>query len=202
MIHQTIKLGEVECISIYAVDANGSPLVGATDIYVRIRRKSDGYYLDWGDMTFKAVGWAILDKLLSETDSSRDPGNYETSFDSGAVTNLADTEDLTVRALQSLGTNATLPPPAELQVRRGSIDSIGVGVSRSLGLLHENSLVDSQDYDLDGNLVSARLRVFDSAVNLPVIPGGTETTGLLFEYLITAGYSNGRLDEYKIERVT
>lgn len=73
---------------------------------------------------------------------------------------------------------------------------------RILGLLHENSIVDNQQYDENNQLNSARLRVFDSVGNLPSSPGGNETTGLLFEYTITADFESlGILKEYKIARV-
>lgn len=60
---------------------------------------------------------------------------------------------------------------------------------RILGLLHNNSILDNQTYDSQGQLLTARLRIFDDAVNVPVTPGGSETTGLLFEYSIEADYA-------------
>lgn len=85
---------------------------------------------------------------------------------------------------------------------RDSLYHLNINMGRTSGLLHENSMVDNQTYDTDGNLLTARLRVFDSAGNLPATPGGSETTGLLYEYTVTAGYVGGFLNEYKIERVT
>jgi len=88
-------------------------------------------------------------------------------------------------------------------VTRDSLWHLGQNVGRVMGLLHENSMVDKQGYDTNGQLTSARIRVFDSAANLPAAPEGSETTGLLFEYTVTAGYAGlGVLNEYKIERVT
>jgi hypothetical protein len=85
---------------------------------------------------------------------------------------------------------------------RGDFDSTNVQIDRVLGLLHENSIVDNQAYDADDRLTSARLRVFDSAGNVPSSPGGSETTGLLFEYAVAAGYTvQGLLQEYKMEKV-
>lgn len=88
-------------------------------------------------------------------------------------------------------------------VTKDSLWHLGQNVGRLMGLLHENSMVDNQTYDSNGQLLTARLRVFDSAANLPAAPGGNETTGLLFEYNVTAGYAGlGVLNEYKIARVT
>lgn len=61
-------------------------------------------------------------------------------------------------------------------------------LDRILGLLHHNAILDNQQYDADGQLVGARLRVFDSRANVPNTPGGNETTGLLHRYTIEAAY--------------
>jgi hypothetical protein len=62
-------------------------------------------------------------------------------------------------------------------------------LSRVLGLLHRNSILDLQTYDSHGQLTSARLRVFDSSANVPTTPGGSETVGLLHRYEIAASYA-------------
>jgi len=84
---------------------------------------------------------------------------------------------------------------------RDSLYHLNTNIGRMLGLLHENSMLDNQVYDGSGRLLTARLRVFDSVGNLPATPGGSETTGLLYEYNIVAGYTGGVADEFKIERV-
>jgi hypothetical protein len=86
---------------------------------------------------------------------------------------------------------------------KDSLYHLNLNLSRTLGLLHENSIVDNQTYDTNGNLLTARLRVFDSATNLALAtPGGSEVAGLIFEYNIVSGYLGGFLNEFKIERVT
>ena len=62
-------------------------------------------------------------------------------------------------------------------------------LARVLGLLHLNSMLDNQTYDGQGQLISARLRVFDSETNVPATTGGSETVGLLHEYTIEAAWS-------------
>jgi hypothetical protein len=69
------------------------------------------------------------------------------------------------------------------------IDQIVLDLARVLGLLHQNAIVDRHDYDVNGQLSFARLRIFDSLANLPTVPDGSETTGLLFEYEFNATYS-------------
>jgi hypothetical protein len=62
-------------------------------------------------------------------------------------------------------------------------------LSRVLGLLHRNAILDLQTYDSLGQLTSARLRVFDSPANVPATPGGNETVGLTQKYNIAATYT-------------
>jgi hypothetical protein len=64
-----------------------------------------------------------------------------------------------------------------------------VDLTRVLGLLHRNAILDSQTYDSFGQLTFARLRVFDLPVNVPTVPGGNETVGLLHKYEINATYA-------------
>jgi len=75
-------------------------------------------------------------------------------------------------------------------------------MDRVLGLLHMNSLVDNEVYDGSDQLLSARLRVFHDANNVPSTPGGNETAGLLHEYTITAAYTDiNRADRYRMVKV-
>lgn len=71
----------------------------------------------------------------------------------------------------------------------GSLEALGEGNRRLLGLLHQNAMVDKHDYDSNGQLLSARLRIFDTAANVPPTQDGSETIGLLFEYTFEATYA-------------
>lgn len=66
--------------------------------------------------------------------------------------------------------------------------AIQADLARVLGLLHRNAFVDNQTYDGNQQLTFARVRVFDSAANVPTTPGGSEIVGLLHEYEIEAEY--------------
>lgn len=75
------------------------------------------------------------------------------------------------------------------------------GMSRVLGLLHENAMIDQQQYDAQGQLVSARVRVFDSKANVPNNPEGSEATGLLYTYIIESRWGGlNRNTMYKLTR--
>jgi hypothetical protein len=80
--------------------------------------------------------------------------------------------------------------------------SIKADLSRILGLLHYNSILDNQTYDSDDQLLTARLRVFDTASNVPAIPGGSETFGLKHQYIIEAVYSaTNQSNKYTLKKV-
>jgi len=56
------------------------------------------------------------------------------------------------------------------------------------GLLHHNGMVDKQVYE-GGQLVSARIRMFASASQIPNEPEGDETAGLLAEFQLESTYN-------------
>ena len=113
-----IQSGETEPIQVYVLDALGNPLTGLTDLYVRLRRASDGQFLDWADDTFKAAGWTTLGQLLTEQDATNAPGVYEVTggLNTSALTNAASEDVYTVVPYQTPGTTAVLPAPEELHV--------------------------------------------------------------------------------------
>lgn len=69
-------------------------------------------------------------------------------------------------------------------------------ILRILGLVHENSVVDQQIYDADENLLSARIRSYDTRANALAATG----VGLRFQYMVQAEYSGGKLSKYQIVR--
>ncbi len=88
------------------------------------------------------------------------------------------------------------------QIWHGQYQLVGSSDDRIAGLLHENAIVDNQVYDSLTQLLSARLRVFDHAGNVPASPGGSETTGLKYEYEVEAEYDGlNKLTKYVLKRV-
>lgn len=84
------------------------------------------------------------------------------------------------------------------------VNSMKSNVMRILGLLHENSLIDMNSYDGNGNLLSARIRVYDGSVNLAAasaISPAAYVTGQLYEYTVSATYAGDLLTKYSITRV-
>lgn len=80
-----------------------------------------------------------------------------------------------------------------------SSDSFGAAIQRLLGLSHENAFIDNTDYDSDSQLLSARVRIFDSAANCDAATdGGDETTGLITSYNISTTYGDvGEFSAFK-----
>ncbi len=62
------------------VNGAGTPQTGLATVTVRVRRASDGFWLDWADGVFKAAGWTTLDGAMAEVDATRDAGVYFRSF--------------------------------------------------------------------------------------------------------------------------
>jgi hypothetical protein len=113
-----IQTGDTEPLQVYVVDDSALPLTGLTDLFVRIRRESDGAFFDWDDSTFKAAAWTEQDRVLVELDATYAPGLYEVSggFDTSVITNLVADDTYQVIPLQTPGTNARLPAPGEIKV--------------------------------------------------------------------------------------
>ena len=92
----------------------------------------------------------------------------------------------------------------EKQGETMDVNSFRTNILRILGLVHENSVVDQQSYDTDGNLVQARIRAYDStanANNASAISPAAYNTGLRFTWQVDATYSLGSLVKYTITRL-
>jgi len=113
-----IQTGATEPIQLYVVNSLGKPLTGLVDLYIRIRRNSDGKFLDWSDMTFKTSGWTTLNKTMTEISATNAPGLYALTgeFNTSLLTNANANDAYVIFSLQTPGLNARLPGPSELQV--------------------------------------------------------------------------------------
>lgn len=105
-----------ERIEALILDGSLDPLTGKSDILISIRRKSDGYWYDFDDDTFKASGWTTRQQAMTETDSTNDPGVYHYVFDTSVITNATADDVYMIRVDQSPGTDAAnLPQTGELK---------------------------------------------------------------------------------------
>ena len=75
---------------------------------------------------------------------------------------------------------------------------------RVLGMVHENAFIDNTIHDIDGQLIAARVRIFDSKANVELATdGGAETTGLIAVYEMSTVYeSKGQMGNYRMKRIS
>ena len=66
-----------------------------------------------------------------------------------------------------------------IQIYDNDFDTISIDQKRLLGLVHENIYIDNTQFDVDNNLYSARLRIYENPSNV-----GTDV-GVLATYEIT-----------------
>lgn len=81
-----------------------------------------------------------------------------------------------------------------IQVFNQDFDSISDLLVRILGLTQENQYIDNTSYDDDDNLISCRVRLYDDSTKV-----GTDQS-VIETYHVTAGYTNSKLDYYKVVR--
>jgi len=91
----------------------------------------------------------------------------------------------------------------QIFVTASSIDDLATKIARVLGLLHENAFIDNTVFDAFSQLLSCRIRIFDSKTNAEAATdGGSETAGLIATYSMDATYeATGRLGTYRYLKV-
>lgn len=125
-----IKTGEKEPIVVLIVDKNGDPLTGLTNAKIKVRRGSDGFYLDWSDNTFRASPTQLLE-ALEEISSVYSPGEYQLNtpthvdgFDTSTFVQLVDEEQYFITAIQDgADTASNVPQIGEIKAG-GFVDDI------------------------------------------------------------------------------
>lgn len=84
----------------------------------------------------------------------------------------------------------------ERRVELLEVSATKTNIMRLLGLAYENSIIDQQAYNPQGQLVSARIRVYDSKATAAL----AGVAGLRFVYSVQADYNGPDLSSYKILR--
>jgi len=101
-------------IEVLALDGSLSPVTGSSTILLSIRRKSDDYFLDFNDDTFKASGWTTREVAMTEVDATNAAGEYAYDWDTSSVTNEADDDLYVFRARDSAAAAKNLPTVGEI----------------------------------------------------------------------------------------
>ncbi len=140
-------------------------------------------YLMYFANTTDPVGFSTETHVVADDDAAvvttlEDIKDGSTGNFDGATDSLTSFRDSTFTMLEDIKDGGT-----------GDFDGVQDSLTRMReriqGLLHENTIIDNQTYD-GSKLLTARLRLFDSAVNVPAVGG--EVVGKIGEYEISSQY--------------
>lgn len=76
------------------------------------------------------------------------------------------------------------------------VSTTKTNILRLMGLHHDNSVLDQQIYDGNGNMIQARLRCYDTREHALA----ATSVGVRFVYTIAATYANGNMTKYMVTR--
>lgn len=165
-----IQTGDTEPIESLVVDVQGEPITGLTNLYVVLRRVSNGSaYFDWADNTFKAVPTQLKQQMV-EIDSSRSPGAYRLDaaphtkgFNTSVITNPQANDTYVFRLVQdgSPQNAANVPQIGEIKVGQW-VDNIDVEISSRATIDDVRSV--HREFGLD-HLVSVNPGIVPPAAN-------------------------------------
>ena len=130
-------------------------------------------------------------------------GRYEASYTPAAVGVLSAVFIVYADVGHSIENIVYTREVEQIFVTQSGIDDLAAKLVRILGLVHENAFIDNTTHDPFGQLLTARVRLFDSKVNVEAATdGGSETTGLVATYQIETTYENEcRMGTYRVKRV-
>lgn len=139
------------------------------------------------------IDTTVLDSIKQQTDKigdAADAASANTLF--GKVLAARDavrgSQNLTISDVAGSGFNAS----------SHSLAVMGAKLLRLLGLERENSFVDNTTHDGNNNMLTGRLRIYDSKVNAENAKqvGNPGTVGLIATYSIVATYTGQNLRTY------
>jgi hypothetical protein len=90
----------------------------------------------------------------------------------------------------------TTPSGFDIEAEAIEANSDKTNILRILGLTHDNVVIDNHVYDGNGNLVSSRIRHYDTKTNADA----AGATGLLNTWIVDAVWTGEQLDNYKVTR--
>ena len=109
------------------VDRYLGTLKTGISVKMKVRRKSDGFVLDWDDLTFKALGSVVtlLSPAFTEIDAASFPGEYATTLALDTLV-AADTLDIYQITIVEDGTAVVgnLPQTGEVRVDNALADAV------------------------------------------------------------------------------
>jgi hypothetical protein len=134
-----------------------------------------------------STGLVVDSGVMTETSAVNAPGWY--NYDFVAYSNQ------TEYAMTADG-GATLTGAERYSVASNELSSVEKSLDIIGGLMHDNAVLDSQTYDEQNNLETARLRSYDTRANAEA----AGVTGLIHTFQFTAVYTSGLLSSYTVVR--
>lgn len=133
-----------------------------------------------------------------------EPSSVSTTTISNGITSIKGGSNIDLTQVYTrLGAPAGASMSADIASIKGDSSTIntntanlGTLLTRALGLMHENSVMDQTTFDPSNNLTSARLRLYNTKAN--AVAAGA--TGLLYTYTITASYTGENVQTYTVVR--
>lgn len=128
-----LATGAAYVVSALVLSPAGDGLTGAAStLLIWIRRASDGRFLDFADMTFKASGWTTRQQAMTEADATNAPGLYTYLFNTGAIVSPSANDTYLVELDQvGASTAANVPQREELLMGR-HLDTITINLNTTV----------------------------------------------------------------------
>ena len=168
-----LPIQAIEPVEVFATDGGGAPITGMLNLYAAVRRQSDGFWLDFADMTYKAAGWFMRQFVMTEFDPVLSPGCYRFTLDTSAQV-APDTYYTTIQQVPA----TVFPQTLIAEVRVGGVPDDCVSSRKALLNRQEIAPGDTGNlviYD-DGGLVPWRTaNVTGPSGEAIAIPSATPT---------------------------
>lgn len=193
-------------------DASAQPVTGKVpQVSIRRFKETRGPLLDnyfWNAPSQNFIAFPVWYNM-TEVDAANSPGLYAYTFEQTLVgvehiyhVYYRHTSVPVGFSFEShMVTNEVYIPSSQPDPIVVGPDSIMGQLELVKGLLHHNAMLDNQTYT-GGQLATARLRVFDEAIHVPLAEGGSETLGRIAEFSIESSYDPSGLNKkYVLKRV-
>jgi len=210
-VNDTVTLGVM-------MTRRGTPVTGETPT-VEMRRMSDGRYWDWNTLVWSTSPTGTKEATLVEKTwlggfytktwdhGTTDPdaqGEYTAIYRNvGAPNDFTSIEIFYFRFDWSEGAGVIADQVWEeaLADHLGTAGSAAEQLAIVRGMCQQNYILDNTVHNSLGLLLEGRIRIFDTAANVPATGGGSETTGLIATYNIETTPESGDQDLVDTYRV-
>lgn len=197
----------------YLVDADDAGIVDETIRYIAGVIRPEDIYLDepisqvktdvWEDTTAYADGekGKRVDDIGAAADDSTDATLFGRGIlhkesvrgDTAGTSDGNNVEEVFDRLGAPVGASLAADIAA-VKADTATTTGLSAQLTRALGLMHENSVIDNTVFDGSNNLTAARMRIYNSRANALLAGAG----GLVATYTITATYVGSNISTYTV----